>query len=1018
MVELQPDDHPHIQDLLTWAEGARRLGTGGAGLETDRPFIPVSEIEAYFQDNRPVKKLLAALFPHDPPQVDPETIRKNYAKVFLILVLTGNGRFIVSFVRHDSLCDRYLPFTSRPARFPPSTANAGFFESFYHRQWEFCAPILQYGMNVQFDEKDLILPIIYKKKLGHGGSSIVHKIELHPAYNKLGREAPSREGSNDQDTHTFVLKTYNTPDAERYYQNEVSGFLNLNYVGGPNANIIGFHGSFVRDGTYNVLLEYADRGTLEQYFDTIQPPSSGEDTIKFWRGLFKTFGALVAIHSVQPSDSAASSDASIFQGWHQDIKPSNILVKSKNGGSDYDCEFKLADLGLSHFKKHVPSQGDATDRDTYGTRAYGAPECYRADSDIEKIRFLVKQNVDIWSLGCTLSEAAVWVVHGKGGLKEYRRRRGIETARIPGFRDGNCFHDGREVLATVMGMHRNLPDDIRPRDHVSGTTVDMVTKQMLIEANSRTPAKSLSYQTKWILEDAESKLKRSGSYTGTGSNDSRTGAQSPPRTPPEPPPGHVQSRSSNSHSQHLPSHKSAGSPASISYDEDKAHHQEPVDDFVGKRASRQVHYSDRPTRQQSIGLVSNPSYSESEDQYQIPENRLNRAFTEVDLSQDNPSSPSWQEPQSTHRKRRRTTSDLFSGANTRNGPHMFSHDRRETYDLNQRDTPTAPPGGVSRASTATLVQDRHNGSRGGQHHPNIGSGMQHPRFVSIGSSNVPPPIETRSRQRPPSLSLTDAQQWKKDKKEHRPVRLPHDDLLADLNERDHVFLIDNSLSMRPYRREVENLFGLLGYIVKGTDPDGIEIQFTMSRDRKERAKNTGQLLRTLETVRYVGTSNIRIQLGDIFQDYHDKLRDRKPTRSLFKLLKSPRPVRRQNLYIFTDGIWQPGCDPAPMIKKLVGSLEQNFMEREQFGIQFIRFGNDPDGINRLNQLDSGLGLSMDIVDTEHSDGNVWKMLLGAVNDWFDDDDVNADSSAVASPVVDASAGTNGLHHFERRPRHT
>ena len=46
------------------------------------------------------------------------------------------------------------------------------------------------------------------------------------------------------------------------------------------------------------------------------------------------------------------------------------------------------------------------------------------------------------------------------------------------------------------------------------------------------------------------------------------------------------------------------------------------------------------------------------------------------------------------------------------------------------------------------------------------------------------------------------------------------------------------------------------------------------------------------------------------------------------------------------------------------------------------------------------------------------MLLGAVNDWFDDDDVNADSSAVASPVVDASAGTNGLHHFERRPRHT
>ena len=57
--------------------------------------------------------------------------------------------------------------------------------------------------------------------------------------------------------------------------------------------------------------------------------------------------------------------------WHQDVKLRNILVKSKRGGSPYDCEFKLADLGLSHFKKHVPSQREATDRDSYGTRTYG-----------------------------------------------------------------------------------------------------------------------------------------------------------------------------------------------------------------------------------------------------------------------------------------------------------------------------------------------------------------------------------------------------------------------------------------------------------------------------------------------------------------------------------------------------------------------------------------------------------------------------------------------------------------------
>lgn len=34
---------------------------------------------------------------------------------------------------------------------------------------------------------------------------------------------------------------------------------------------------------------------------------------------------------------------------------------------------------------------------------------------------------------------------------------------------------------------------------------------------------------------------------------------------------------------------------------------------------------------------------------------------------------------------------------------------------------------------------------------------------------------------------------------------------------------------------------------------------------------------------------------------------------------------------------------------------------------------------------NGFDHSRDIIDTTPADGNVWKMLLGAVNDWFDDD---------------------------------
>ena len=164
--------------------------------------------------------------------------------------------------------------------------------------------------------------------------------------------------------------------------------------------------------------------------------------------------------------------------------------------------------------------------------------------------------------------------------------------------------------------------------------------------------------------------------------------------------------------------------------------------------------------------------------------------------------------------------------------------------------------------------------------------------------------------------------------------------------------------MKPYSGEVRDLFALLGYMVKSKDPDGIELHFTKSSERKDRAKNTGQLLRTLGTVSYFGKSNIRLQLGEILQDYHAKLKDQTPQRSLLKIMRPRRRARRQTVYIFTDGVWQPECDPSEMIEKLVKSLEQNSMEREQFGIQFIRFGNDLEGKSRLDKLDSGLGLSM------------------------------------------------------------
>ena len=62
------------------------------------------------------------------------------------------------------------------------------------------------------------------------------------------------------------------------------------------------------------------------------------------------------------------------RSWHQDIKLKNILIKRRPGGSVYEFECKLADLGLSNFKRNLLGQEDSTDTAAYGTRTYGNPE--------------------------------------------------------------------------------------------------------------------------------------------------------------------------------------------------------------------------------------------------------------------------------------------------------------------------------------------------------------------------------------------------------------------------------------------------------------------------------------------------------------------------------------------------------------------------------------------------------------------------------------------------------------------
>ena len=136
----------------------------------------------------------------------------------------------------------------------------------------------------------------------------------------------------------------------------------------------------------------------------------------------------------------------------------------------------------------------------------GAPECYRINDTLESHPLQVTSSVDIWSFGCILSEAAVWVVHGLKGLKEYRRRREQEIRQISRFRDDDCFHNGQKPLDTVLELHESLAKDSRQSDFATGPIVDMLIKAMMQEPAHRPTAKDLLQTCQQILATAENNL--------------------------------------------------------------------------------------------------------------------------------------------------------------------------------------------------------------------------------------------------------------------------------------------------------------------------------------------------------------------------------------------------------------------------------------------------------------------------------------------------------------------------------
>ena len=182
----QPDHAASvIQELLEWVPKHCIVGTNGPSATPNRTFMPLPDLEAYLKAESRTNKLLRALYIEREYQVIIEVLEKWYFRVFTILIIIGKGRYIEHFVQHHNLRDTHLPFLEKPAHFPIDPNDPTFWNSFYERQFAFCAHEFRYNESYTKLENRCILPIISKEVLGQGGSAAIYKIKLHAYYDQL-----------------------------------------------------------------------------------------------------------------------------------------------------------------------------------------------------------------------------------------------------------------------------------------------------------------------------------------------------------------------------------------------------------------------------------------------------------------------------------------------------------------------------------------------------------------------------------------------------------------------------------------------------------------------------------------------------------------------------------------------------------------------------------------------------------------------------------------------------------------
>lgn len=147
-------------------------------------FIPCHIIRARFSsdDYSFVEQLRDAVLGPKARSVSARDIALSCPVVFSILLCLKRGPYILQFVPSYDLHDIRLPLVNEPPDFP--VGQDSFWNAFYEKQWDFCAPIIRSANLTEF-RPDFRLPFVSRERLAGGGSATVDKVVIHKDYDEL-----------------------------------------------------------------------------------------------------------------------------------------------------------------------------------------------------------------------------------------------------------------------------------------------------------------------------------------------------------------------------------------------------------------------------------------------------------------------------------------------------------------------------------------------------------------------------------------------------------------------------------------------------------------------------------------------------------------------------------------------------------------------------------------------------------------------------------------------------------------